>query len=143
METYAEELFEKATGLSMTRYYTKAGQDPFSLFSWENRNVEIRGGTEGKAVFRQEGVEFPTTWSQMASTVVASKYFRGSQGTPQRETSLKQLIARVVDTIAAWGREDGYFATDDDARAFRDELTYMVAHQVMAFNSRLNASGSN
>jgi len=135
METYVEELFEKAAGLSIPRYYTKAGQDPFGLFPWELRNVEIRSGSEGKAVFRQEGVEFPTTWSQMAATVVASKYFRGIQGTPQRESSLKQLVARVVDTIAGWGREDGYFATDEDAAAFRDELVYMVVHQVMAFNS--------
>jgi ribonucleoside-diphosphate reductase alpha chain len=135
MDMFADSTEGKMTALSFPRYFTQAGQDPYGLFDWGRRDVEIRGGAEGKAVFRQEGVEFPTAWSQTAATVVASKYFRGKLGTPERESSLKQLVHRVVDTVSRWGQEDGYFASDADAQTFRDELTYMVLHQAMSFNS--------
>ena len=86
-------------------------------------------------VFEQYDVEIPKPWSQLATNVVVSKYFRGPLGTPQREQSVKQLIGRVVDTITNWGRKDGYFATDEDAQAFADELSYLLVHQKLAFNS--------
>src|SRR5437763_10823666 len=115
-------------GLKIERHFTEAGVDPFSTVEWEIRDAEV-----GK--FKQEGVEFPATWSQNATNIVAQKYFRGQLDTPQRESSVKQMIGRVAGTIATWGRAGGYFASDDDAQAFEDELTHILLHQVAAFNS--------
>src|SRR3954454_12974308 len=117
-----------ATGLSIERKFTTPGQDPFETVEWELRTASV-----GK--FEQENVEFPTTWSQNATNIVAQKYFRGRMGTPERESSVKQMIGRVAGTIANWGREGGYFDSDDDAQAFEDELTYILLHQIAAFNS--------
>ncbi len=120
--------------LKFARRYTVAGEDPFDTAEWEERTAAITGET-GKAVFEQKGCEIPKDWSQLATNVVVSKYFRGPMDSPQRETSVKQVIGRVSDTIGAWGREGGYFASDEDASAFRDELTYLLLHQYGAFNS--------
>ena len=120
--------------LSFRRHWTTPEVRPFDATPWENRSVSI-AGADGESIFRQDDVEAPASWSQMAVTVVASKYFRGKLGTPERETSVRQLIGRVVDTIAAWGRKDGYFASEEDAAAFEDELCALLLHQKMAFNS--------
>src|SRR3954466_2654662 len=116
------------TGLKIERHFTEAGVDPFSTVEWEIRSAEVGG-------FKQEGVEFPASWSQNATNIVAQKYFRGRMGSEERESSVKQMIGRVAGTIAAWGREGGYFATEDDAQAFEDELAYILLHQIAAFNS--------
>ena len=121
-------------GLQFDRYFTRDGIDPFEEVEWEQRTASI-GKETGEVVFEQKDVEVPAQWSQMATNVVVSKYFRGKLGTPERETSVKQLIRRVVDTITDWGIEQNYFATPDDAEVYRDELTYLVLHQKMAFNS--------
>src|SRR4051812_15874847 len=117
-----------ATGLSIERKFTTAGQDPFDTVEWELRTASV-----GK--FEQQDVEFPVTWSQNATNIVAQKYFRGRMGTPERESSVKEMIGRVAGTIANWGRDGGYFATDEDHAAFEDELTYILLHQIAAFNS--------
>jgi ribonucleoside-diphosphate reductase alpha chain len=121
-------------GLTFPRFFTQAGRDPFTEVSWELRDAVI-SGADGRAVFEQRGVEFPTTWSQTATNVVVQKYFRGTLGTPQREHSVRQMIGRVADTIYRWGRDAGYFATPEDSLAFRDELVHLLLHQKMAFNS--------
>src|SRR4051795_1200499 len=115
-------------GLKIERHFTEAGTEPFSTVEWEIRSAEVGG-------FKQEGVEFPSTWSQNATNIVAQKYFRGRIDSPERESSVKQMIGRVAGTIGDWGRELGYFATDADADAFRDELTWILLHQHAAFNS--------
>jgi ribonucleoside-diphosphate reductase alpha chain len=115
-------------GLSIRRRFSTAGVHPFDAVEWEARTASV-----GK--FTQEGVEFPKSWSQNATNIVAQKYFRGQLGSPAREYSVKQMIGRVAGTIAGWGRERGYFATPDDAQAFEDELTHILLHQMAAFNS--------
>jgi ribonucleoside-diphosphate reductase alpha chain len=121
-------------GLRFPRVYTVAGVNPYDEVEWELRTAAITN-EHGKVVFEQKDVEFPRFWSQMATNVVASKYFRGQMGTPQRERSVKQLIGRVATTIAGWGRAQGYFASEMDAQAFEDELTYLLLHQKASFNS--------
>jgi ribonucleoside-diphosphate reductase alpha chain len=125
---------DRGCGLTVARRYTKPGEDVWRSVDWELRTASIVG-EKGDIVFKQDGVEFPTTWSQMATNVAASKYFRGQLGTLEREYSVKQLIGRVADTFLAWGKEGGYFATADDASAFHDELRYILLHQLAAFNS--------
>jgi ribonucleoside-diphosphate reductase alpha chain len=120
-------------GLSVQRRFTTAGTDPFDEVEWELRDALI--GSPDDPAFEQRGVEFPATWSQNATNIVAQKYFRGPLGSPERERSVKQMIGRVAGTIAAWGREGGYFATDQDADAFEAELTHILLHQKAAFNS--------
>jgi ribonucleoside-diphosphate reductase alpha chain len=120
-------------GVSIPRRYTEDGVHPFECIEWEIRDALI-GDPESPA-FEQRGVEFPKSWSQNATNIVAQKYFRGRAGSPERESSVKQMIGRVAGTIAAWGREGGYFATDSDASAFEDELTHILLHQMAAFNS--------
>ncbi|MFL5836581.1 MAG: vitamin B12-dependent ribonucleotide reductase, partial [Solirubrobacteraceae bacterium] len=115
-------------GLSIQRRFTTAGVHPFDEVEWEKRTASV--GT-----FTQEEVEFPASWSQNATNIVAQKYFRGQLGNPARELSVKQMIGRVAGSFARWGRELGDFATDDDAQAFQDELTYVLLHQMAAFNS--------
>jgi ribonucleoside-diphosphate reductase alpha chain len=122
------------TGLTVTRRFTSDGVHPFDQVTWEKRSAII-GNERGETVFEQADVEIPSTWSQMATNVVVSKYFRGPLGTPRRETSVRQVIGRVCDTIANWGRAGGYFASEEDAQAFQDELTHLVLHQKMSFNS--------
>jgi ribonucleoside-diphosphate reductase alpha chain len=121
-------------GIHVERRFTHEGVHPFDEVTWETRTAAI-GNEKGETVFEQKDCEIPTFWSQMATNVVVSKYFRGKLGTPGRETSVKQMIARVAETIGKWGREGGYFATETDAQAFQDELTHLLLHQKMSFNS--------
>ncbi|KAB2958316.1 MAG: vitamin B12-dependent ribonucleotide reductase [Thermoanaerobaculia bacterium] len=125
---------ETATGISFQRYFTRPGIDPFDAVEWEQRDAVI-GNEKGEKVFEQKGVEVPKFWSQTATNVVVSKYFRGHLGTPGRERSVRQLIGRVVDTMTAWGRTGGYFAADEDARTFHAELKHILLHQLACFNS--------
>lgn len=125
---------ESRKGIAVERFFTRQGVHPFDEIEWEYRDAKIVG-EGGKVVFEQTNIEFPKTWSQLATNVVASKYFRGKLGTPKRETSVKQMISRVADTVAAWGKQGGYFVTDEDAETFRMELTHLLANQKMAFNS--------
>ncbi len=124
----------KPTGLTISRHFTTPGVDPFDTVEWETRCAKI-ANEKGESVFEQDDVEIPKSWSQLATNVVVSKYFRGHVGTPEREYSVRQLIGRVVGRIRDWGEEGGYFATEEDARAYADELTYLLVHQKMAFNS--------
>jgi ribonucleoside-diphosphate reductase alpha chain len=121
-------------GLSIQRHFTRAGEDPFDAVEWELRAASI-SDEQGNVVFEQKDVEIPKSWSQLATNVVVSKYFRGHINTPQRESSVKQLISRVVGKIREWGDESGYFKTEADSRAFADELTDILVMQRMAFNS--------
>jgi ribonucleoside-diphosphate reductase alpha chain len=125
---------KKDNGLVFERYFTTAGVDPYDTVAWELRDAVI-GSPTGEIVFEQRAVEVPSAWSPTATNVVVSKYFRGHLDTPGRERSVRQLIGRVCDTVSQWGREDGYFKTDEDAQSFRDELTWLCLHQHMAFNS--------
>src|SRR5919197_529636 len=120
-------------GVSVGRRFTEPGVSPFDAVEWEIRDALI-GDPENPA-FEQRGVEFPKTWSQNATNIVAQKYFRGRMDSPERERSVKQMIGRVAGTIAGWGRDGGYFASDEDAQAFEDELTHILLHQMAAFNS--------
>ncbi|MGV1047106.1 MAG: vitamin B12-dependent ribonucleotide reductase [Solirubrobacterales bacterium] len=120
-------------GLSIERRFSTAGVHPFDQIEWEIRDAVI-GNPESPA-FEQRGVEFPKSWSQNATNIVAQKYFRGQLGTPERESSVKQMIGRVAGTISNWGREGGYFASEDDADAFEMELTSILLNQKAAFNS--------
>ena len=123
----------------MERRYTRPGVDPYDTVEWDSREATITN-EHGETVFEQKGLEFPKAWSQLATQVTASKYFRGTLGTPERETSVKQMIGRVADTIAGWGRTDGYFATDADADTFQAELTDILLKQRAAFNSARSGS---
>ena len=125
---------EAKTGLKIARYFTRAGVSPYDEIDWELRTASITN-EKGKVVFEQTNVEIPKAWSLMATQVVVSKYFRGPLGTPQREHSVRQMIGRVVDTITNWGRKDHYFAGEEDAQAFADELTHILLHQKACFNS--------
>jgi len=121
-------------GLVVERFWTDPDVHPFDEVTWELRTAQI-ANERGEVIFEQRDVEFPSFWSQLATNVVVSKYFRGHLHSPERERSVRQLIGRVAGTIARWGREGGYFATPQDADAFEDELTYLLLHQQMAFNS--------
>ena len=125
---------EKRTGLSFRRHFTKAGRHPYDEVTWERRSAVIND-ERGQPVFEQHGIEVPSTWSQTATNIVASKYFRGQMGAPDREGSVRGLISRVVDTIRAWAEAQGYFATPEDLQAFSDELTHLLVQQKAAFNS--------
>jgi ribonucleoside-diphosphate reductase alpha chain len=124
----------RVRGLTIERHFTRAGEDPFDSVAWELRDASI-GDEKGSLVFEQKEVEIPKSWSQLATNVVVSKYFRGHLGTPQREHSVKQLISRVVGKIREWGDASGYFKTAEDGQAFSDELTQILVTQRMAFNS--------
>jgi ribonucleoside-diphosphate reductase alpha chain len=131
----AQSATERATaGLEFPRFFTREGTDPFDEIDWELRAAVI-GNERGEVVFEQRDVEIPVFWSQQATNIVVSKYFRGQIGTPERERSVRQLIGRVVDTITEWGRAKRYFATDSDLRAFSDELKHLLVYQKAAFNS--------
>ena len=122
-------------GIRVQRVYTTEGVHPYDEVSWERRDVVMTNWRDGSVNFEQRGVEFPEFWSLNAVNIVTSKYFRGAQGTEERESSLKQLIDRVVKTYVRAGVEHGYFATDADAEIFEHELTWMLLHQVFSFNS--------
>jgi ribonucleoside-diphosphate reductase alpha chain len=123
------------TGIDIRRTFTTEGVHPYDEVTWERRDARITNFRDGSVAFEQLGVEFPTTWSLNATNIVAQKYFRGTLGTPERETSLKQVIDRVADTITTWGVEGGYFVDDREAETFRDELKHLLVHQKAAFNS--------
>jgi ribonucleoside-diphosphate reductase alpha chain len=121
-------------GLAVERFFTRPGVDPFSEVEWELRAAVI-AGEDGRVVFEQRDVEVPRSWSQTATNVVVSKYFRGPLGSPRRESSVRQLVGRVVDTIAGWGERQGYFADDAARDTFKAELTALLVTQRAAFNS--------
>ncbi len=125
----------RTKGLKIERIYTTAGVHPYDEVTWERRDVVQQNWKTGDTIFEQRGVEFPDFWSVNASTIVTTKYFRGALGSEVRETSLRQLIDRVVLTYARAGTEHGYFATDEDAEVFEHELTWALLHQVFSFNS--------
>ncbi|MDX6672098.1 MAG: ribonucleoside-diphosphate reductase alpha chain, partial [Solirubrobacteraceae bacterium] len=132
-ETTPTQSLQTGEGLSIARRFTTPGVHPFDAIEWETRDARIGHGDS--VAFEQRDVEFPASWSQNATNIVAQKYFRGQLDSPARERSVKQMIGRVAGTIAGWGRERGYFATDEDASAFKDELTHILLHQMAAFNS--------
>src|SRR5579872_5887188 len=125
------------TGIAFPRYFTaklEAGKTPYDELQWETRTASI-GNDKGSVIFEQRDIEVPADWSQTATNIVASKYFYGKLGSPERETSVVQLVQRVVDTIADWGKKDSCFKTDDDAENFRNELAHLMLTQKACFNS--------
>ncbi|QVQ51986.1 vitamin B12-dependent ribonucleotide reductase [Spiractinospora alimapuensis] len=122
-------------GLRVQRIHTTAGVHPYDEIEWERRDVVMTNWRDGTVNFEQRGVEFPVAWTMNATQIVASKYFRGALGTPEREWSLKQLIDRVAGSYTRAGRDNGYFASDEDAEVFDHELKYALAHQLFSFNS--------
>src|SRR3982750_2589184 len=125
------------TGIEFPRYFTtklEAGKTPYDEVQWETRTASI-GNDKGSVIFEQRDVEAPVDWSQTATNIVASKYFYGKLGSPERETSVAQLVERVVNTITDWGQHDGYFKTDADALNFRLELAHLMLTQKACFNS--------
>ena len=125
---------EKAVGLEVPRYFTTPGVDPADEIAWELRTAGITG-EDGKMVFEQKNIEVPKSWSMLATNVVASKYFRGQPGTAERESSVRQLVGRVVNTITRWGEQGGYFKGTESKNAFHAELTHLLLRQKVAFNS--------
>src|SRR5215475_8568942 len=122
-------------GIGIRRHFTTAGVDPYDTVEWERRDARIQNYKDGTDAFFQPDVEFPVSWSQNATNIVAQKYFRGTLGTEERETSLRQVIDRVADTITSWGVKDGYFVDDTEGAAFRNELKWLLLTQRAAFNS--------
>ena len=122
------------TGLEFRRYFTDGKTAPFDSVQWAQRTALI-GNEKGQVIFRQENIEVPKSWSQTATNIVASKYFHGKIDTPERENSVRQLIARVVDSVVNWGHRGGYFSSIESRDAFRDDLTHLLVEQKMAFNS--------
>ena len=122
-------------GLTVERVHTTPGVHPYDEVTWQRRDVVMTNWRDGTVNFEQRGVEFPEFWSINATNIVTSKYFRGAAGSSQRESSLRQLIDRVVGVYHRAGLEHGYFATENDAEIFAHELTWMLLHQVFSFNS--------
>jgi ribonucleoside-diphosphate reductase alpha chain len=122
-------------GLKIGRINTTPGVHPYDQVTWERRDVVMTNWRDGTVNFEQHGVEFPDFWSVNAANIVTTKYFRGAVGSPQREWSLKQLVDRVVSKYERTGREQGYFATEEDAEIFGHELRYALIHQIFSFNS--------
>src|SRR5438270_6806418 len=124
---------DDAASVGIKRLFTIPGRDPFEEIEWETRDAFIPG--KDKPVFEQKGVEFPKFWSQTATNIVAQKYFRGRMSSPEREFSVKQMIGRIVRTVGAWGRDGGYFATEEEAETFEAELKAILVNQLASFNS--------
>src|SRR5215471_12176001 len=122
-------------GIGIRRHFTRPGIHPYDEVTWERRDARITNFRDGSVAFEQLDVEFPVGWSINATNIVAQKYFRGLLGSPERETSLRQVIDRVANTVTAWGQKDGYFVDDAEAEAFRDELKHLILHQKASFNS--------
>jgi ribonucleoside-diphosphate reductase alpha chain len=125
---------KKAPGLTFPRFFTKSGVSPYNEVEWELRTAQITD-SQGGIIFEQKNVEVPKDWSMTATNIVASKYLHGRQGTGERETGVRQLVARVAETIRDWGTKDGYFRSAEDAAAFHDELVHLLIRQYAAFNS--------
>src|SRR3954454_20898448 len=117
-------------GLQFRRYFTREGISPYDSVEWEYRTAAITSES-GEVIFEQKNVEVPKSWSMTATNIVASKYFHGKRGTPERESSVRQLIGRVATTIKNWGLRGGYFASVQDAQIFHDELAYLLLNQMM------------
>jgi ribonucleoside-diphosphate reductase alpha chain len=136
-ETAADEVrnvvLDDAASVGVRRYFTIPGREPFEEIEWETRDAFIPG--KDKPAFEQKGVEFPKFWSQTATNIVAQKYFRGRMSSPEREHSVKQMIGRIVRTVGAWGREGGYFASEEEAETFEAELKAILVNQLASFNS--------
>jgi ribonucleoside-diphosphate reductase alpha chain len=128
-------LAPEQAGIGIRRHFTTDGVHPYDELTWERRDARITNWQDGSVAFEQLGVEFPTTWSVNATNIVAQKYFRGTPGTPERESSLRQVIDRVADTITRWGTEGGYFVDDAEAEVFNAELKHLLVTQKAAFNS--------
>jgi len=125
------------TGIVFPRYFTarlEAGDNPYGEIRWETRTASI-GNDKGSVIFEQRDVEVPVDWSQTATNIVASKYFYGKMGSPDRETSVAQLVERVVNSITGWGLKDGYFKTQEDGENFGAELAHLMLTQKACFNS--------
>ncbi len=128
-------IIPQSLNLGIRRHFTEPGADPYSYVTWERRDSRITNYRDGSVAFEQLGVEVPSFWSVNATNILAQKYFRGTLGTAERESSLRQVVDRIVDTITKWGKKDGYFADEETARAFSDELKYAMVNQMAAFNS--------
>ena len=122
-------LAPERVSIGLRRLFTSPGVDPYDEVVWERRDARITNWKDGTVAFEQRDVEFPVAWSVNATNIVAQKYFRGTLGTPERETSLRQVVDRVVDTITRWGIEGGYFVDDSEAEAFSAELKYILVTQ--------------
>src|SRR5271165_5473929 len=122
-------------GIGIRRHFTTESRHPYDEVVWERRESRITDYRTGAVAFEQLGVEVPSTWSLNATNILAQKYFRGTLGTPERESSLRQVVDRVVDTITEWGIKDGYFVDAAEATAFSDELKHLIVQQKAAFNS--------
>ncbi|HET9288937.1 MAG TPA: vitamin B12-dependent ribonucleotide reductase [Gaiella sp.] len=132
-EEYVNTVLDGKAGVSPRRYFTIPGRDPFDEIEWETRDALIPG--KSGPVFEQRDVEFPKFWSQTATNIVAQKYFRGRMASPERERSVKQMVGRVADTVTDWGRQGGYFASDEEAQTFHAELKAILVNQYASFNS--------
>ncbi len=121
--------------IGIRRHFTTEGVHPYDEVTWERRDARITNFRDGTVAFEQLGVEVPESWSLNATNILAQKYFRGTLGTPERESSLRQVADRVADTLTAWGIKDGYFVDDEEALVFNHELKYLIIHQKAAFNS--------
>ncbi len=128
-------LAPEQAGIGIRRYFTTPDVHPYDQVAWDRRDARITNFRDGSVAFEQLDVEVPATWSLNATNILAQKYFRGTVGTPERETSLRQVVHRVADTITEWGVQGGYFVDDEEAEAFRAELKYLVVTQRAAFNS--------
>jgi ribonucleoside-diphosphate reductase alpha chain len=131
---HEQETPARKRGLTVKRFFTETGANPFDEVAWELRTASIQN-EKGQTIFEQSNVEVPKDWSMTATNIVASKYFHGKINTAERESSVRQLISRVADTIAEWGVEGGYFRSEADAGAFHDELVHLLVRQMAAFNS--------
>jgi ribonucleoside-diphosphate reductase alpha chain len=122
-------------GIRLERFFTRPGVHPYDELEWELRDAVLTNWRDGSVSFEQRGVEFPKSWSMMATQIVSQKYFRGTLGTPEREHSVRQMVDRVADTITGWGIDGGYFADEDTAQVFNAELKHLLVNQKAAFNS--------
>ncbi|MEO5763508.1 MAG: vitamin B12-dependent ribonucleotide reductase, partial [Vicinamibacteria bacterium] len=135
MDSRTEPKLEKRSkGLTFKRFFATEGVHPFDEIEWDTRSAVIND-ERGRPVFEQKDIEAPKSWSQTATNIVASKYFRGAMNTPERETSVRQLVGRVVDAIAVWAFKQSYFETSEDLAAFKDDLTFLLVRQFAAFNT--------
>src|SRR5581483_8228576 len=126
-------VIDEGASLAVRGLFTIEGRDPFDEIEWETRDAHIPG--KSGPAFEQRGVEFPKFWSQTATNIVAQKYFRGRLSSPERESSVRQMIGRVVDTVVRWGKQGGYFVDDEDADTFEAELKAILVNQYASFNS--------